>query len=108
MAAETQYNSPAIVAGTPDVRDFRFMVNYPYPWRTRITFDNQGSATFLIKLNGRDPAVRVPPGRPVTKEGQFLWYTVDATVNTAANELIAYESGGLDEVDQVDEPAAVQ
>jgi len=102
MSAETQWEVPAITAGTPQTRDFSdlaFSEGARSSYRTEIKVDNsRGSSQLTVRLNGMrtfkvaaGAVSTLDPGRPV------YFYTVDAAANTALGDVIVYENGGLND-----------
>jgi hypothetical protein len=98
MAQQTRF-LPTITAGTRQRRSFsRGFGQFPYQYRTALQVYNRSAAVVILYIDGEE-VLRVNAGDLgiFDQDREIPYYEVDATANTAANEVEILEDGGLDE-----------
>lgn len=100
MAAPTDFK-PTIVAGVRQLRSFtRGFGNWRFRYRTALQITNRSAAATLILYVNGEEVRRIPPGTLLAtydEDVRIEYYELDATANTAADEVQVIEHGGLDE-----------
>lgn len=100
LPATPQYDHrPTLTASTKAYRVFRSIFPVaPFPYRTEIEVVNSAATDIQYRDSaGRDE--RVPQGAIKryrgSKEAPIIWYSLEPTANTGAEQVVVYERGGV-------------